>query len=262
MDKSTLGDRMKGYEKIPKTSLMRRTPVIVRLDGKAFHTFTKGMKRPFDDLLMEVMQETAKRLCENVQGCKLAYTQSDEISLLLTDYEKLTTDAWFGYGIQKMASVSASMATLYFNTIFREKYFSYFEYNDGMDELEEKYWKAVYSKIDRALFDSRVFSIPKEDVANYFIWRQKDCTKNSISMVAQAYFSHKQLEGKNGDVKQDMLMTQKDVNWNDFSIPCKRGTCIIKKPIEVKPDVIRGKWITDLEIPIFYKDREYIESLI
>lgn len=108
----SLGDRMKGYENIARNYLTRRIPTIIRVDGKAFHTFTRGMEKPFDRILMTTMQNTMKYLCENIQGCVFGYTQSDEITLVLTDYATITTDAWFGYNIQKMCSVSASMAIM------------------------------------------------------------------------------------------------------------------------------------------------------
>jgi len=126
MSKDNIGDRMKtNYESRSKTFLIRRTPVIIRLDGKAFHTFTKGMIRPFDNLSTETMRETTKYLCENIQACKMGHTQSDEITLLLTDYDTLTTDAWFNYSVQKMCSISASMATLVFNKIFSSNVITY-----------------------------------------------------------------------------------------------------------------------------------------
>ena len=116
-----LGTRMKTfYEQIPKTKLMRRTPVIIRIDGKAFHTFTRGFQKPFDEVLIQTMQETTKYLCENIQGCVLGYTQSDEISLVLVDYQRLETSAWFDYEIQKMCSIAASMATMAFNKCFEK----------------------------------------------------------------------------------------------------------------------------------------------
>ena len=118
MKNDSLGDRMKKYEGVPKTALMRRNPVIIRIDGKAFHTFTRGFRRPFDNVLIESMQKTMKYLCEDIQGCKLGYYQSDEISLLLTDYENINTAAWFDYEVQKMCSIAASMATLAFNRYF------------------------------------------------------------------------------------------------------------------------------------------------
>lgn len=116
-----LGTRMKTfYEGIPKTRLMRRCPVAIRIDGKAFHTFTRGFNKPFDAVLIEAMQETMRYLCENIQGCVLGYTQSDEITLILVDYKKLNSSAWFDYEVQKMCSIAASMATMAFNNFFKE----------------------------------------------------------------------------------------------------------------------------------------------
>lgn len=270
--KDSLGDRMKAYESISKTFLTRRIPVIIRLDGKAFHTFTRGMKKPFDSILMQTMQETMKYLCENIQGCVLGYTQSDEITLVLTDYETITTDAWFGYNVQKMASVSASMATLAFNKFFEENcnivWDSYYEAWNHTEE-ETKYNEMLYSKLNKALFDSRVFSVPKEEVCNCLIWRQQDATRNSIQSVGQANFSQKQLHGKSCNVIQDMLFTEKGINWNDFPIDCKRGSCCYKRQVEKeiivpktgeKLMVNRNEWYIDRDVPIFTQNREYIEK--
>ena len=180
MKRDDLGNRMKTfYEEISKTKLMRRTPVVIRIDG--------GFKRPFDDVLIMTMQETAKYLCENIQGCSLAYTQSDEISLLLIDYQRFETSVWFDYEIQKMVSISASMATMAFNRIFSE-IVSDLKVDDT--KLMDRYFEAAYSG---AMFDARVFNIPKEEVTNYFYWRQLDASRNSIQMVGQANFSHKEL---------------------------------------------------------------------
>lgn len=164
-EKDTLGNRMKGYERTIKPFLQTKVPVIIRLDGKAFHTFTKGLAKPFDDILVETMQETTRMLCENIQGCKLGYTQSDEITLLLTDWEKERTSAFFDYNLQKITSVTASMATLYFNKIFSDKVVqSNFE---GIETIE-----LYISKINKAIFDSRAFNVPMEEATNSFIWRQ------------------------------------------------------------------------------------------
>lgn len=270
--KDSLGDRMKVYESIPKTFLTRRIPVIIRLDGKAFHTFTRGMKKPFDSILMQTMQETMKYLCENIQGCVLGYTQSDEITLVLTDYETITTDAWFGYNVQKMTSISASMATLAFNKFFEENcnivWDAYYEAWNHTGE-ETKYNEMLYSKLNKALFDSRVFSVPKEEVCNCLIWRQQDATRNSIQSVGQANFSHKQLNGKSCNMIQDMLFTEKAINWKDFPTDCKRGSCCYKREVEKvvtipktgeKRLVSRNEWFIDKEIPIFTQDRDYVEK--
>lgn len=257
-----LGKRMKEYyESIPKTKLMRRTPVAIRIDGKAFHTFTKGFKRPFDELLIRSMQKTMKYLCENIQGCVIGYTQSDEITLILVDYKKLNSSAWFDYEVQKMCSVAASMATLAFNRAFNYEVAAqtkhlYTEYLGGGDatyiEALEKAMKAG------AMFDARVFNVPKEEVTNLIYWRQLDATRNSIQMVGQANFSHKELQNKSCNVIQDMLMVERGINWNDFPTHQKRGSCCIK---DTGSEISR--WVIDTEIPIFKNEgREYIEKLI
>lgn len=259
MDKTTIGDRMKNnYENITRYYLTRRMPVIIRVDGRSFHTFTKGFKKPFDDILVKTMQDTMKYLCENIQGCVLGYTQSDEISLVLTDYAELTTDAWFGNNLQKMCSVSASMATMAFNKFLYD--------NMPVDEENSgTYYKALEKG---AMFDSRVFTIPKEEVCNYLIWRQQDATRNSILSVGIANFSQKELHCKSCNDIQDMLMLQKSINWNDYATTLKRGSCCIKKVIQ-DPDVdIKDgaypitRWVIDDEIPIFTQDRNYVEKLI
>ena len=275
MDKTTLGDRMKNnYENITRYYLTRRMPVIIRLDMKAGHTFTKGMKKPFDDIFVKTMQDTMKYLCENIQGCVLGYTQSDEISLVLTDYAELTTDAWFGNNLQKMCSVSASMATMAFNKFFSDQVQDFMysccgnlgdyiltEKQDDYNFAQNVYFKKFYA----AMFDSRVFTIPKEEVCNYLLWRQQDATRNSIQSIGQANFSQKELHGKSCNDIQDMLMIQKGINWNNYATTLKRGSCCIKK-VDIqdeKVDIkIRSKWIIDNEIPIFSQDRNYINKLI
>ena len=267
--KDDLGKRMKeNYEQISKTRLMRREPVIIRLDGRSFHSFTKNFKKPFDHILMETMQQTMKYLCENVSTCVLGYTQSDEISLLLIDYAKLNTQAWFDNEVQKMCSISASMATMIFNMLFRinaEQYIDYTLECWNVSEEENKYMGVLQKAIEKgAMFDSRVFNIPKEEVTNYFYWRQLDATRNSIQMVGQANFSRKELQKKSCNDIQDMLHEQKEINWNDYSVPEKRGTCCIKEVyIPDGLDSPRTRWIIDTEIPIFKgEDRKYIDDLV
>lgn len=255
-----LGDRMKKYEYITRTHLVPRMPVVVRLDGKAFHSFTRGFKIPFDDVLIKSMQETTRYLCENIQGCVLGYTQSDEITLVLVDYKNLDTSAWFDNNIQKMCSVAASMATMAFNSNFgriaRNTYYK--EWQDSRNS--NVYVETLFSRIGTAMFDARVFNIPKEEVCNCILWRQNDATRNSIEMVGQAYFSHKQLQNKSCNMIQDMLMVEKGINWNDYPTHQKRGSCCIK--IQGDGDK-RPKWVIDLEIPIFKGEgRTYIDDLI
>lgn len=275
MDKTSLGDRMKNnYENINRFYLTRRMPIIIRTDMKAGHTFTKGMKKPFDDIFVKTMQETMKYLCENIQGCVLGYTQSDEISLVLVDYAELTTDAWFGNNLQKMCSVSASMATLAFNKAFTRNISKQSKrlYTEHLEEKDASYIETLESAMNKgAMFDSRVFTIPKEEVCNYMLWRQQDATRNSILSVGQANFSYKDLHGKSCNNIQDMLMTQKGINWNDYATTLKRGSCCIKvddgltkydEAGNICGYTQRSKWIIDNEIPIFSQDRNYIERLI
>lgn len=272
MDKTTIGDRMKNnYENISRYYLTRRMPVIIRIDGKAFHTFTRGMKKPFDDIFVKTMQQTMKYLCENIQGCVLGYTQSDEISLVLTDYVELTTDAWFGNNLQKMCSVSASMATMAFNKFFAVQYENLERDIFNVSKEDYAYIGTIYKKLHSAMFDSRVFTIPKEEVCNYFIWRQQDATRNSIQSVGQANFSQRELNCKSCNDIQDMLMTQKGINWNDYPTTLKRGSCCIKiedgqtvydEEGNICDYISRGKWVIDNEIPIFTQDRNYVEKLI
>ena len=259
------------YEFVPKTKLMRRCPVVCRLDGRSFHTFAKGFKKPFDEILIKSMQDTMKYLCENIQGCVLGYTQSDEISLLLIDYKTLNSSAWFDYEVQKLCSVSASMATLAFNKAFSNNIDElHSQYMGDNTIYNEEYFLTLLTAEEKgAMFDARCFNIPKEEVANYFYWRQKDSSKNSVQMLGRAYFSHKELHNKNGSQIQDMLMLEKGVNWNDLPTTQKRGSCCIKEQyqseeVDIKDGpCIRTRWIIDNEIPIFKgEDRNYIEKLV
>lgn len=249
-----LGTRMKVfYEQVPKTKLVRRMPVAIRLDGKAFHTFTRGFQKPFDEVLGRAMVNTMEYLCKNIQGCVFGYTQSDEITLLLIDYQTLTTDAWFDYEVQKMCSVSASMATLAFNKYFKEAACDWFG-NQCMPLSEDKQrlWSLYCEKSSiGAMFDSRVFNIPKEEACNLIYWRQLDATRNSIQMVGQANFSHRELQCCSCNKIQDMLHEQRGINWNDFPTRWKRGTAWTRE---------RG---VDYNMPILKSDgRKYVDDVI
>ena len=270
-----LGKRMKDfYENVPKTRLVRRTPVAIRIDGKAFHTFTRGFEKPFDEVLGRAMRETMKYLCENIQGCVLGYTQSDEITLILIDYKKLNSSAWFDYEVQKMCSISASMATMAFNKYFSEMVMQLEsdvaqEYEtDGDTEWVikmEKYLKAYRKSCEKgAMFDSRCFNIPKEEVCNLVYWRQLDATRNSIQMVGQANFSHNELQGKSCNMIQDMLLTQKNIIWNNYPVVCKRGSACIKvHGLNMEELKERPHWCIDENMPILKDEhRRYVDDFI
>lgn len=271
-----LGTRIKEfYESVPKTKLMRRTPVAIRIDGKAFHTFTRGFNKPFDDVLISAMQDTMKYLCENIQGCVLGYTQSDEITLILVDYQNLNSCAWFDYEVQKMCSIAASMATMAFNKFFEnnvEKENDSFT-SEWLDENTdnpnyknkklEDLWRVHDNALKKgAMFDARCFNIPKEEVTNLIYWRQLDATRNSIQMVGQANFSHKELQGKSCEKIKEMLIAEKGISWENFHPMYKHGSCCIKVTTETD-GVTRSNWEIDKNIPLFVGEgREYIESLI
>ena len=244
-----LGTRMKEYyEQVPKFKLYRRTPVAIRIDGKAFHTFTRGFQKPFDEVLGDAMVRTMEYLCKNIQGCVFGYTQSDEITLLLIDYQTFETSAWFDYEIQKMCSISASMATMAFNKYFAEEVQAYIGRVDSEIKLIDTYERATEKG---AMFDARCFNIPKEEATNLVYWRQLDATRNSIQMVGQANFSHSELQEKSCKVIQDMLHEQRGINWNDFPTRWKRGVAWTRA---------RG---VDYEMPILKgENRKYVDGVI
>lgn len=264
MDTSDLANRMKEYERRNQYYLQKRTPVAIRVDGRSFHTFTRGFKRPFDDILIKSMQETAKYMCQNIQGAKLAYVQSDEITVILVDYDTLETDCWFNYRTDKLCSIAASMATMKFNRVFIDAINDYCEFDENATfEQRNAYIEAAERG---AMFDARCFNIPKEEVCNLIYWRQLDATRNSIQMVGQANFSHRELQGKSCNDIQDMLMTEKGINWNDFPIYQKRGSACRKIEKEVNiagtMDIISA-WEIDLEMPILKgEDRDYVDKYI
>lgn len=245
----TLGNRMKKYyENNYRFYLTRRTPVIIRIDGRAFHSFTKGMKKPYDLVFKNSMWRTALYLCENIQNAKIAYVQSDEISILMTDYDKLTTSAWFDNNLQKICSVSASMSTMAFNRFFEQESFNYASGND---------YDSIYAKrLGNAMFDARAFNIPESDVCNYFIWRQQDATRNSVQTFGREFFTNKELQRINCKQIQDKLIEEKGINWNDCPIFFKRGVCVKKVPNTYN----KSNWIIDKEIPVFTQNRNYIEE--
>lgn len=275
-----LGKRMKeNYENISKTRLVRRMPVAIRIDGKAFHTFTRGFSKPYDWFLISAMQKTAKFLCENIQGCVFGYTQSDEISLILVDYAKIESCAWFDNEIQKICSIAASMATMIFNKIWYEQIKEVEELQEKMElgtnsvkdliTFSDKYYMRdleddwieffdhmpTYKKVaGTAMFDARCFNIPKEEVTNLIYWRQLDATRNSIQMLGQTNFSHKELQGLSCNLIQDKLFKEKGINWNDFPIVAKRGTAIIKK---------ETGWNIIQDMPILKEEnRTFVDTLI
>jgi tRNA(His) 5'-end guanylyltransferase len=250
MKSDSLGDRMKGYESLTQNKLMRRSPVIIRVDGKAFHTWTKKItkeidpsltKGPFSEKLHETMTAATFAVCSQVQNVEFAYTQSDEISFFLRDWNKFQSEQWFDAKVQKIVSVTSAMTTAFFNMAV-ETY---------LPELKPR-WIG-----DIPLFDARAFNVPMEEVTNYFIWRQQDASRNSVQMTGHYFFSTKQMHGKNNSQVQDMLMEMDNpLNWNALETWKRRGSCVITNPNSYDSS---AAYIKDEDIPIFTQERDYVE---
>lgn len=271
----TKNERMKGYEKSSSNYLVKKVPVIIRLDGRAFKTLTKDLRKPYDDVMLSCMQDTMKYLCENIQGCVFGYTQSDEITLVLTDYENTDSCAWFNYNAQKLASVSASMATYAFIMSFI-KSICYFE------DKDTSYAEILSSTIRKNIsFDARAFNVPKEDVINNIIWRQQDCINNSIITIGRAYYSHEELVDKSQRNILNML-ENKYVNWSDLPNAIKYGVCCYKNGKKTEDGYLRRvfedgsfvyknnwvgkekpKWVVDFRnVPNFNEDKSYLHHIL
>lgn len=195
-------DRMKWYESVSDMRLTKRVPVIIRIDWRAFHTFTRKCKKPFDQNIIDAFVLATEKISKDIMWFKIAYTQSDEVSILITDYDTIQSESFFGYRISKINSVVASMFTNYFNEIY--------------------VWD------DNAVFDCRCFNIPESDIANYFLWRQKDWEKNSIQMYARSMYTTKELYKKKLSDLHDMLY-QKWCNWATLDEQLKNWSYITKK---------------------------------
>lgn len=258
------------YENRTRYSLPRRTYTVLRIDGKAFHTYARDCERPFDEGLIADMQNTAKALCESIQGCKLAYTQSDEISLVLTDFDQIETEGWFDGNLQKMVSISASIATSEFNKLRLLRKVSTYTVQTFPTEDEYLHYidPGIHDEItgfNTANFDSRAFTISsRSEVMNYLFWRQQDASKNSVSMVARSFYSHKELEGKSTNEMQEMIFQKSGKNWNNYPTYQKRGSCAYRAKADFGPEAAfgRAKWIIDRDIPIFSSDWTWLENKI
>ena len=261
-----LGTRMKTYEKAGHSCFIKQVPVIIRIDGKAFHTYTRGMKKPFDERISEAMWETTKYLCATMAGCKVGYTQSDEITLMFINDENTKSNPIYNNNKTKLESISASKATVRFNQVMLQFLLEDMVKNGATPQdisdtlIMQKEW---------AEFDSRAFAIPKHEAINNFIWRQQDAVKNSISMVAQANFSHKSLQGLNGIDMKKRLQHENNIEWDALPTWQQRGAVIMKtKKTRTATyngntfTVMRNVWEVDHETPIFTEMRDYIDQYV
>lgn len=212
-DKDSFGDRMKAYEAVEsQRRFLPLLPVYARIDGRSFSEFTRGLDRPYDVDMSNIMRETTRWLVEET-GATMGYTQSDEISLVW--YSNNTqTQIFFDGRVAKMTSTLAAMTSVKFNHLCLNS--------------PGKMSTRAMSKLPT--FDARVFQLPSlEEAANTFLWREQDATKNAISMAAQAYFSHNQLHAKTGAEKQEMLWQVRGVNFNDYPAFFKRGSWFARR---------------------------------
>lgn len=201
MYRDDFGDRMKRYEQVTDARLVNLSPVIIRLDGRAFHTLTKGLNKPYDIPFSEAMNATMWHMIRTVQNCVFGFTQSDEISLLVIEPTYLS-DSWFDNRVQKVVSIAAAEASCFFRDYLNKTYPNLNKY----DKFRAK-----------AVFDCRAFNVPKHEVANYFIWRQMDCTRNAVAGAGQANFSQKELNGLNSTQIINKLLNEKNIDFfNDY----------------------------------------------
>jgi tRNA(His) 5'-end guanylyltransferase len=231
--RDSLGDRMKRYELAARTTLAPRLPIILRVDGKGFHNWTRQLERPWSPLLIQWMNDAARRLCEEIQGAQFAYVQSDEISVLIHGYKRFHSQAWFDGEVQKIASVGASLAAAVLTL--------------------------AAGRV--AMFDGRVFVMPESEVANYFLWRQQDASRNSIQMLARSLASHKECDRMNQSALMDLCVARGQ-NWNDVPTHLKRGRCAIPS-LDLSHVPPRRRWAIDNEIPIWKgESRAYVEQFL
>lgn len=272
--KDSLGDRQKSYEAVSESRLVPKIPIIIRIDGKAFHTYTRGMKKPFDNVLGYAMRETTRALCKDVHTCVFGYTQSDEITLILKLPDRIKSQEYVNRRVQKMVSLTASKATRYFNKFFRKAVEEFEEFNRkkslelsraigkyGINSYEviklenevdldsEKLYKTYIKRLGDAEFDSRAFNIPEWDCINNIIWRQQDAIRNSVEAVGHVYFSDKELNKVKCEQIKEKLINEKGIDWeNDFTSYQKYGACCYKSIEEKKigdKTVFRNSWHID-----------------
>jgi tRNA(His) 5'-end guanylyltransferase len=252
MINDNFGDRMKAYEAVTDVRLTGLTPVILRVDGKSFHTLTAKINKPFDGLFMQVMNHTALELCRQIPNCRFGYVQSDEISLVLLE-PSVCSEQWFNGRLQKMTSIAASIASTEFRMNLLETL------NVTKDNPED--WAPYTPLVKNALFDCRAFNIPEMDVCNYFIWRQKDCRRNAILSMAQHHIGKKNVCGI--DVS-GLTARLHSMGFSESDIPSLNGRSCIKAKKELKRTdgsvFTRAKWDIVENVPVFSSNRIFVEK--
>lgn len=250
--KDTLGDRQKSYEKVTDTVLVPKMPYIIRLDGVAFHTFTKGFDEPFDCILSTTMDKTCKSLCEDIPYVVAGYVQSDEITLLCKYPDIKKSEAWYGGRVSKMQSIAASRVTRYFDKHLRETI------EENLYSMNVEKAVKLRMKFNKAEFDCRVFNIPEWDLLNNLIWRQNDCIRNSIQSIGQCVYSAKELNEVSMDELKYMLAKAEGIIWEDIDPRYKYGALYLKDKVLVR-DVYRTVWNKNCLSVL--ESREYVREM-
>lgn len=245
----SLGNRMKHYEKTNSPTLISRIPVIIRLDGRCFHTYCQQFKKPWDRNLIMMFHKAAQETLKEIQGAKIAYLQSDEISILVTDYDSIYSAPHFNYDGYKITSTTAASYSTYFYQAFLNYMIDTIESDNKLGKIP-RIRQVINQK--PPTMDSRVYNLPESEICNYFIWRQQDWIRNSIQMLGRSLFSQKELDNKKTEEVINMCIS-KGKNWNHLPTIIKRGRCIVKE---------KEDWVLDTNIPIFTQDRNYIERLL
>jgi tRNA(His) 5'-end guanylyltransferase len=256
-----LSSRMRAYEDVPQLYLMRRVPVIIRTDIRSGSNLTKGFNKPFDDVFGKTMIRTMEHVAKEIQGCIFAYTESDEMSFVLSDYKKLNSAAWFDYNVEKVASLAASEATFAFNKYFAEgvdKYKNGIGYDEDGNLNKEEYDQYViyHRAVDKGVrFDGRCANYPKDEVANYIYWRQSDAMRNSVSMAARAQFPHSKCDNKNQEQLKEMLLSECGIDWNDYATHYRHGVCWTRADgINYDMPLIKGEDRKMVEDLVYYQE--------
>ena len=247
------------YEKTNRIFLEKKVPVFIRLDGNAFSTLTRNFRKPYDEVFAKSMQQTLQYMCSIPQGCVFGYTASDEITLVLTDYHKLTSCPWFDYRIEKIATIAASKASVAFNKFLYANKERFYETYDGDDKemLYDAYNKALESD---PVFDGRCFNVPEHRVCEMILWRQYDTRRNSIQSLGQAHFSERMMRGKSNAEVLEMLTNEHNVDWNDMPTAYKTGCCCTKG---IEPFGRKQKWKMDFDLPMLVGDgRKYLQDIM
>lgn len=262
--KDKLGDRMKRYESVSDLKLVIKTPVIIRIDGKAFHTLTKTLDSPFDALYTRAMNQTMMRLVKVIPNIRFGYVQSDEISLCLLE-PSVYSDAWFDNRVSKLCSIAAAEATLAFHQALRQELLNYTGdlHSFGVQHSTEKY----QALLDKAVFDARAFNLPSLEVVNYFIWRQQDCRRNAVLSTGQHYFGQKGINRLQTPGIIQKLKDEKNFDFDqDTDLQYQLGrVCYrdqVSRPTKDNDEVLRWDYVLDCQPPVFATDRAYIEDCL